>query len=52
MGNEEEGLQKGWGRCSAPKVLCLQTFSQNIYPQCHPRDLHGDHRDRAASQDS
>lgn len=42
MGNEEKGLQTGLGDAQ------LLTFSQPIYHQCHPPDLHGDGRDRAA----
>lgn len=48
VGNEEEGLQTDWGDAQILKRLCLQTFSQPIYSQCHPQDLHGDPRDRAA----
>lgn len=39
MGNEEVGLQTGWGDAQILEGLCLQTFSGPIYPQCHPQDL-------------
>lgn len=42
VGNEEKDLQTGLEDAQ------LLTSSQPIYPQCHPPDPRGDHRDRAA----